>query len=188
VVTIVTAAAAAALVGIGLGAGWLLRNEDSGNSLRGLTAAKSCRGVPLSEGALRRLGPVLELPPGQTAPGGALRLLPGGMPRVIHPKPGVPFIAMSQPVGDRYSDFVVHGGNWPPGTSVTISLIGCADTSVSHTADAQGTVNFVINQGDNFFRTGLRDGVYAVRAVGAGGGGSATARFAVTGASTPGDL
>jgi hypothetical protein len=118
------------------------------------------------------------LPAGQSPPPGGPP--PGGGAPVIDPTPGVPYIALSQPVGDSNTGFVVHGGYWPPGKPVTIELLGHGRAPVPPIADRQGTINYVINQDHEFFRQGLPPGIYTVRAVGADGR-TATARFEVLG-------
>ena len=195
--TVAAAGAAVALVG----AGWVLRTEDPRNHLQGGLAAdskspstspavsspaSSSSAGPPSAGSGRPgidragLGPVMELPAGQSPPPGAAIPPPGEAPAVIDPTPGIPFIALNQPTGDGDTGFMIHGGNWPPGKPVTIELLGHGTAPIPPTADRLGTINYVINQEHVFFRRGLPPGIYTVRAVGADGR-TATARFEVLG-------
>jgi serine/threonine protein kinase len=190
-VTVAIVAVAAGLFGVGLGAGRILRTDALGDHPSGGRDARKNSGSaspnvslpPAASGlgcarpgtGAGRLGPLLGRPSGIPPPGG---LPPGQAPRVIDPKPGVPYIALSQPTGDSYTGFVVHGGNWPRDAPVTIELVGCGNSAVPPIADRQGTFNYVINQDDEFFRDGLPAGLYTVRAVDAAGR-SASARFEV---------
>ena len=178
---------AVAAVGIALvGAGWVLRTEQPGNGRlaadRGSMSVSPPVPLPLPPtgygSSQTPLGPVLGMPAGQKPPPGGLPPFAAGA-TVIHPTAGVPYIALNQPVGDGDTGFVVHGGNWPPGETVKIELLGRQEP-VSPVADQQGAFNYVINQDHEFFRTGLPAGVYTVEAVGANGI-SSTARFAVLG-------
>jgi serine/threonine protein kinase len=177
---------AVAAVGVALvGAGWVLRTEQphqqAGGSGSGLATLSATCPTSQGLGAMNQadLGPVLGRPAGQSPPPGSA-LAPGVAVAVIHPTPGVPYIALSQPAGDSYTGFVVHGGNWPPGQAVRLQLVGCGTAPVSPVADQLGMFNYVINQEHEFFRTDLLQGVYTVRAVDAAGT-SATARFEVNG-------
>jgi serine/threonine protein kinase len=189
--SVATAAAAAALIG----AGWVLRTEQPATHPRGGSAASSAparspvaavssapavsssAGLPSAVDE-RGLGPVLPPPPGQGPPPGAPVAAPGENPTIINPRPGVAFIALSQPVGDRDTGFVIHGGNWPPGTAVTVMLVGVRASPDRPIADGVGSFNYTINQGHEFFPGGLPPATYTVRVSGADGV-TATARFRV---------
>ena len=186
----VTLAVAAAGVAVALvGAGWVLRTDQPADHLKSGLAAdtKSTPGSPAaspaasanSAGDQSGLGPVMGLPAGQSPPPGQ-GPPPGEGAPVVDPTPGVPYIALSQPTGDSNTGFVVHGGNWPPGQSVTLELVGHGTAPIPPIADKHGMINYVINQDREYFRSGLPPGIYTVKAIG-GGGRTATARFEVLG-------
>ena len=151
------AAAAAALVA----AGWV--------------GATSVTGKPTAGRPIIRLGPELAPPPGGGPPPQS-----GLGPAIgqVTPKPGVPVIGVSQPIGDSDTGFVIHGQSWPPGKPVTIDLLGVRVSPIHPVADQQGTFNYVINQDDEFFPSGLPDRIYTVRVTGTNGA-TATAKFEV---------
>jgi serine/threonine protein kinase len=61
-----------------------------------------------------------------------------------------PQICVSQPFGDGYTEFVIHGVGFVPKEPITITVDGVA--SPDHpTADKVGTFNYVIDQGHYFF-------------------------------------
>ena len=136
----------------------------------------SGNGAPVSDD--HDLGPVFPLPPGQTTPPGAPQLPRGITPEVLASLPGVPFIALNQVVGDGNTGFVIHGGNWPPGKPVSITLVGVGTSPDHPIADRAGTINYAINQAHEFFRGGLPPRTYTVRVVGPGST-QALARFLV---------
>ena len=187
-----TVAAAAALIG----AGWELHthspaSEASQTAVQGGTGQhdaastspsaaspvpSSGNGAPASDD--HDLGPMLPSPPGQSTAPGVPQLPRGVTPEVLASLPSVPFIALNQVVGDGNTGFVIHGGNWPPGKAVSITLVGVGTSPDRPIADKAGTINYAINQAHEFFRGGLPPRTYTVRAVGPGGA-EAQARFLV---------
>ena len=91
---------------------------------------------------------------------------------------GPPSIGLNQPTGDKDTGFMVHGASWPPHRPVTITLVGIGISRIHPICDDIGTFNYVINQDHEFFRGGLRPGVYTVRVTDQAGA-SAEARFRV---------
>jgi serine/threonine protein kinase len=89
-----------------------------------------------------------------------------------------PQICVSQPFGDGYTEFVIHGVGFVPREPVTVAVGGVS--SPDHpTADRIGTFNYVIDQGHYFFHSKpIPPNVYEV-VVTAAGGLSATASFQV---------
>ena len=194
VLTVGTVVAAAALIG----AGWELHthspaSQASQTAAQGSTgrhdtastspsagspAPSSGNGAPVSDD--HDLGPMFPPPPGQTAMPGVPQLPQGVTPEVLATQPSVPFIALNQVVGDGNTGFVIHGGNWPPGKPVSITLVGVGTSPDHPVADRAGTINYAINQAHEFFRGGLPPGTYTVRVEGPGGT-QALARFLVQG-------
>ncbi len=189
-----TAAAVVAAAAL-IGAGWELhtaapashasqtadqdRIGQHGTSSTSPSAAPSAgNGAPLSDD--HDLGPVFPPPPGQSALPGMPQLPRGVTPEILATLPSVPFIALNQAVGDSNTGFVIHGGNWPPGKPVSITLVGVGTSPDHPIADRAGTINYAINQAHEFFRGGLPPRTYTVRAVGPGGT-EALARFLVQG-------
>jgi hypothetical protein len=160
------ATAAVALLAAGWGIGTAVH---SGN--QSLTGSGSHSSAPAQTPA--SLGPVLPPPGGQGQ---------GPPPDALNPavaNSGVPFIALNQDFGDKYTGFIVHGQNWPLNRPVTITLIGVGASPIHPLADNRGTFNYVINQDHEFFRGGLQPGVYTVRVTDSAGA-SAEARFSVS--------
>jgi serine/threonine protein kinase len=88
-----------------------------------------------------------------------------------------PQICVSQPFGDNYTEFVIHGVGFVPKAPVTVTLDGVP--SPDHpTADKEGTFNYVIDQGHVFFHSTIPPATYEV-VVTAADGISATASFRV---------
>jgi serine/threonine protein kinase len=185
-----TVAAAVALVG----AGWVLRTQEPGAkaAASGSLAAPTTSSSPSTSGTSASamsttsatapasgsdaaLGPILPPPAGQSPP-------PGGLPAVsapiVDPTPGVPFVALSQPTGDGRTGFVVHGGYWPPGAQLTISLAGVGSSPDHPVTDSDGNFNYTINQAHEFFAGEIPAGTYTVQVTGPHGL-RASARFRV---------
>ena len=97
-----------------------------------------------------------------------------------------PAICVSQPEGDGYTLFVVHGTGFPRFTAVTVSLLGVGTSPDHPVTDLQGTFNYAIDQGHKFFRTGkIPPGTYQVT-VTAPGEPSVKATFVVNQAASGG--
>src|SRR5262249_58954673 len=91
-------------------------------------------------------------------------------------------IASLQPIGDPATVFLIHGTGWAPLSQVTVTLARrggpAARSPVRPVVDLQGTFNYAINQGHEFFPRGMPPGVYDVVVTGPGGR-RATAQFQV---------
>jgi hypothetical protein len=92
---------------------------------------------------------------------------PSSLPPI--PAGGPPTVVALQSFGDQDTTFVIHGGNWQPGTTVTIALAGLGTSPVHPIVDRAGSFNYAINQ-DHEFRPGLlAQGTYKVVVTGPGG-------------------
>jgi hypothetical protein len=108
---------------------------------------------------------------------------PGGPPPSLCPTQATrtstaPALCVSQPLGDGYSVFVVHGTGFQPFGQITVELSGIGVSPDHPTADMQGTFNYAIDQGHLFFLGPMPPGTYRVVATEAGGR-SATVTFQV---------
>ena len=100
-------------------------------------------------------------------------------PSCTQHSPGTtPVICVSQPYGDGYTDYVIHGSGFQTFTQVTLTLVGVGTSPLKPMTDLQGAFNYVIDQGHRFFQGPIPVGVYQVMATESGGH-SATARFRV---------
>jgi serine/threonine protein kinase len=89
-----------------------------------------------------------------------------------------PQICVSQPFGDGYTGFVIHGVGFVPKEEVTVA-VGDVPSPDHPTADKEGTFNYVIDQGHYFFHAKpIPPGIYEV-VVTAPGGITADASFRV---------
>ncbi len=181
----VAVAAAVALVG----AGWVLRTQEPGaraaasgrlasptvSTSPSASATSTTSANAASTGSDEGLGPIMPPPEGQSPPPGGP---PAGSVPIVDPTAGVPFVALSQPTGDGRTGFVVHGGNWPPGTQLTISLAGVGRSPDRPVADSDGSFNYTINQAHEFFAGEIPAGTYTVQVTGPHGL-RASARFRV---------
>jgi hypothetical protein len=110
---------------------------------------------------------------------GALSPPPGPPPSVFPTAAsGSPEIVMLQPIGDPDTIFLIHGTGWVPQSRVTVTLAGHGQSPVRPVVDQQGTFNYALNQGHEFFPRGIPPGVYHVVVTGPGGR-RARARFEV---------
>jgi Protein kinase domain len=100
---------------------------------------------------------------------------PGGPPLGQDGKPG---IVILQTYGDMYTEFVITGAGWPPRAALTVTLTGVGSSPVHPVVDLAGRFSYAINQGHDFFRSGLPPGYYHV-VVTAPSGAKATAVFQV---------
>jgi hypothetical protein len=113
----------------------------------------------------------------------ALNPPPGPPPSQFPVAPsGSPQIESLQPIGDPATVFLIHGTGWAPLTRVTVTLTGRGRSPIRSpvrpVVDLQGTFNYAINQGHEFFARGIPPGVYDVVVTGPGGR-RARARFQV---------
>ena len=122
------------------------------------------------------LGPVIAPPPPRGAGGGQN---PPPFQSLADAAPGIPAIGVSQPTGDGNTVFVIRGQWWPAGQPLTITLVGVGASPVHPVADHDGSFNYAVNQGHDFFAGVLPAGTYTLRVSDAAGA-SAVARFAVT--------
>jgi hypothetical protein len=98
----------------------------------------------------------------------------GPPPSVFPAAPsGSPHIASLQPRGDPATVFLIHGTGWAPLSQVTVTLTRRGGPGVRSpvrpVVDLQGTFNYAINQGHEFFPRGIPPGVYDVVVTGPGG-------------------
>jgi hypothetical protein len=75
--------------------------------------------------------------------------------------------------------FVIRGQWWPVGQPVTVMLVGVGVSPVHPIADHNGSFNYAVNQGHEFFAGALPAGTYTLRVSDAAGA-TAQARFEVT--------
>jgi hypothetical protein len=125
----------------------------------------------------------VSLPNRQSTPrtgGTAQGFPPPGPPPSAFPTPpsGSPQIRMLQPIGDPDTVFLIHGTGWVPRSRVTVTLAGHGESPIRPVVDMQGTFNYAVNQGHEFFPQRLPPGVYHVVVTGTGGR-RARARFQV---------
>jgi len=109
-------------------------------------------------------------------PGGFAPPPPGSA--VSTAQSGKPGISMSQATGDSRTGFVVFGGGWAPGSTVTIRLAGVPAPPEHAVTDGVGNFSYAINQDHEFFPGGLPVRAYRI-VVTAPGGASASATFTV---------
>jgi Protein kinase domain len=128
--------------------------------------------VLLAAGIL--LGSVLAGPGSATRTGTSGTALPslppGPPPSAFPPAPhGSPQIVMLQPVGDPATVFLIHGTGWVPQSHVTVTLTGHGQSPVRPVVDLQGTFNYAVNQGHEWFPRQIPPGVYQIVVTGPGG-------------------
>jgi hypothetical protein len=100
---------------------------------------------------------------------------PGGVgPPPLHlrrlgERPGRgPIILLSQLLGDGATAFVIRGGGWPPGTRVSVTLVGFGTSPYHPEVDSLGTFSYLINEAQEFVKGLLPPGRYRVRVSDAG--------------------
>ncbi len=133
------AGAAAVLVAAGILLGGLLVGPGGGTK-----TGTSGAGIP-------------SLPPGP--PPSAFPLAPRGSPQIV----------MLQPIGDPATVFLIHGTGWVPQSHVTVTLAGHGQSPVRPVVDLQGTFNYAVNQGHEWFPRQIPPGVYQIVVTGPGG-------------------
>jgi len=118
-----------------------------------LTGPGPSRGTGTSTSSTALQGP----PPGP--PPSAFPLAPRGSPQIV----------MLQPIGDPATVFLIHGTGWVPRSHVTVTLAGHGQSPVRPAVDLQGTFNYAVNQGHEWFPRQLPPGEYQVVVTGPGG-------------------
>jgi hypothetical protein len=109
--------------------------------------------------------------PSSPAATGGFPSPPPGPPPSAFPQTaaGAPAIVMLQPLGDGATVFLIHGTGWVPTSHVTVTLPGHGVSPISPVVDRQGTFNYAINQGHEFFAGQIPAGVYQVVVTAPGG-------------------
>jgi len=161
-----------------VGVSWLVGRVTAG-SAAGRPAASGSSTGSTGAGRSQQLGPVIAAPPPGGAGGGQNRPGTGPFPTLADATPGIPAIGVSQPTGDADTVFIIRGQWWPTGKPVTITLVGVGTSPVHPIADHDGSFNYAINQGHEFYSGLLPPGTYTLK-VTDGAGMSAEARFEVT--------
>jgi hypothetical protein len=138
-------------------------------------AALIVAGVVIGASVAGSRSPSAVLPP--PPPGGIGAQPPPGS-AVSAAKGGKPEISMSQATGDSRTGFVVFGGGWAPGSTVTIRLAGVPAPPEHTVTDSVGNFSYAINQDHEFFPGGLPVRAYRI-VITAPGGASASATFTV---------
>ena len=96
-------------------------------------------------------------------------VVPRRPPRRPLPPPSGPItVKLSQRYGDGATGFIVCGRNWPPGSKITLTLLGVGTSPDHPTVDSAGTFYYVINQAYEFFAGMLPPGRYRMLVTGAG--------------------
>ncbi len=78
-------------------------------------------------------------------------------------------LCSSQPFGDGFTVYVIHGSGFVPGTQVTVKLVGVGVSPLHPVADLEGDFNYAVDQGHYFFSGPMRPDTYTVVVTGAGG-------------------
>ncbi len=113
-------------------------------------------------------------------------------PCTPHLRDTTPELCVSQPYGDGYTVYIIHGTGFAPFATITVRLVGVGVSpdhpvaSPDHpVTDLQGAFNYAVDQGHRFFSGPIPPGVYQVT-VTAPGGRVASVRFQVNGAANGG--
>jgi serine/threonine protein kinase len=113
-------------------------------------------------------------------------------PCAVHQEGTTPELCVSQPYGDGDTVFIIHGTGFQRFTTVTVKLVGLGvspdrpATSPDHpVTDLQGTFNYAVDQGHQFFGKLIPPGSYEV-VVTAPGEPNSTATFQVNPAASGG--
>jgi len=73
-----------------------------------------------------------------------------------------PELCVSQPYGDGYTVYVIHGSGFVPFTPVTVTLAGKGPAPDRPVTDLNGTFNYAMDQGHHFFAGAIPPGTYSV--------------------------
>jgi hypothetical protein len=174
------AAVAVVLVGVSWLAGWFTAGAGAASGRPSGTSTSLLAGASASARQSAQLGPVIAQPPPAGGGTGYRQSPPPNAPfqTLADATPGIPAIGVSQPIGDGNTVFIIRGQWWPVGKPVTITLAGVGTSPAHPIVDQNGSFNYAINQGHEFFADGLPAGTYTIRVTDATGA-SAQARFEV---------
>jgi serine/threonine protein kinase len=128
-------------------------------------------GAAVAAAALIGAGTAIGISLGNPAPQQTAGTGPGGPPSSCT-SPGqssTPQVCVSQPYGDGYTVYVIHGSGFPPFTPVTVRLVGVGVSADHPRADMEGTFNYAVDQGHYFFRGPIPPNTYTVVVTGSGG-------------------
>jgi hypothetical protein len=139
------------LIGAGVGLGMELRGSGAQAAAGSTTAAGTAAGSATAAG-------------NNAAPGG---LPPASCTTIADAT--APEICVSQPLGDGYTEFIIHGTGFPRFKPVTVRLDGVGVAPDPPVADLQGTFSYAIDQGQVFFRGPIPPGTYRVVVTAASG-------------------
>jgi serine/threonine protein kinase len=160
------AAGAAALVAAGIGLGMVLHGSGAQAAATGTNTDTNTTSASASAGS----GSPYGQPP--ALPSAALACT---TPRLT----STPELCLSQPFGDGDTVFVLHGNGFLAFKRVTVKIVGVGVSRDRPLADLQGTFNYAIDQGHEFFPGSIPAGSYKVVVTGSGGR-SATTSFRVS--------
>jgi hypothetical protein len=94
---------------------------------------------------------------------------PGPPPSVLPDgQSTTPKVVLNQPYGDGNTVFVIHGSGWVPLTRVTVAIAGHGVSAFTPVVDREGTFNYAINQGHEFFAGMVPAGNYRIVVKGSG--------------------
>jgi serine/threonine protein kinase len=143
------AAGAVALVAAGIGLGMLLHGS-------GAQAAADTGGSTTTVST----GPTDGQPPGPST---------AALACTTPKQSSTPNLCVTQPYGDGDTVFVLHGNGFVAFDRVTVKIVGVGVSRDRPLADLQGTFNYAIDQGHQFFRGSIPAGDYKVVVTGPGG-------------------
>ena len=161
-------AAAAVLLGGGIGLGLAL--HGSGAQAAGSAPGRTTSSRPPASSPRDSASSTPRASPGSGA-GSSTGLGPAASPPpcVQHPVNTTPGLCVSQPYGDGYTVYIIHGTGFAPFTTVTVRLAGVGGspdapvTSPDHpVTDLQGAFNYAVDQGHRFFSGPIPPGIYQV--------------------------
>jgi serine/threonine protein kinase len=126
---------------------------------------------------------------GSTTSSTTSNITPGPVPPppqcTVHQPGTTPELCVSQPYGDGYTVYIIHGTGFVHFETVTVRLVGVGVSPDHPVTDLKGSFNYAIDQGHRFFRGPIPPGVYEAVAT-APGGRSATVSFRVNRAAAGG--